>query len=68
MIMNQKNARECRSKGKQTMADVADRHVLYEKSVQCVTSEYKFVNKTFRKLRNRPAQHLREDFQPELSG
>ena len=62
MIMNQKNVKECRRKRKQTMADLADRHVLYEKSVQCVSSEYKFVNKTFRKLRKRSAQHLREDF------
>ena len=60
--MNQKNVKECRRKGKQTMADLADRHVLYEKSVQCVASEYKFVSKTFRKLRKRNARHLREDF------
>ena len=57
--MKQKNIKECRRKRKQAMADLADRHVLYEKSVQCVASEYKFVSKTFRKLRKRKAQHLR---------
>ncbi len=60
--MKPKNLKERSRKGKQTMAELADRHVLYEKSVQCVASEYKFVNKTFRKLRNRRAQYLREDF------
>jgi len=47
---------------KQTMAELADRHVLYEKSVQDVDQEYRFVNKTFRKLRGRRPQHVREDF------
>ena len=60
--MKQKNLKERRKKGKQTMADRADRHVLYEKSVQDVASEYRFVNKTFRKLRKRRARQLREDF------
>ena len=60
--MKQKNVKGRSRKGKQTMADLADRHVLYEKSVQCVSSEYKFVSKTFRKLRKRNAQYLREDF------
>lgn len=48
--------------GKQTMAEQADRHLLYEKSVQNVAAEYRFVNKTFRKLRGRRPQHAREDF------
>jgi len=60
--MNPKNLKERSRKGKKTMAELADRHVLYEKSVQCVASEYKFVNKTFHKLRNRRARYLREDF------
>jgi len=47
---------------KKTMAESADRHVLYERSVQNVAFEYKFVNKTFRKLRNRRPLHMREDF------
>jgi hypothetical protein len=51
-----------RYRKKKTMAESADRHVLYEKSVQNVTFEYKFVNKTFRKLRGRRPRHIREDF------
>jgi hypothetical protein len=47
---------------KKTMAEKADRHVLYEKSVQNVAAEYKFVSKTFRKLRGRRPRHAREDF------
>ena len=60
--MKPKNIKERSRQAKLTMAERADRHVLYEKSVQCVSSEYKFVNKTFRKLRKRRARHLREDF------
>jgi hypothetical protein len=47
---------------KKTMAERADRHVLYEKSVQDVAEEYKFISKTFRKLRGRRPRHAREDF------
>ena len=47
---------------KKTMAEKADRHVLYEKSVQNVAYEYKFVSDTFRKLRGRRPRHVREDF------
>jgi SAM-dependent methyltransferase len=47
---------------KKTLAERADRHLLYEKSVQDVAGEYKFVNKTFHKLRERRALHMREDF------
>jgi cyclopropane fatty-acyl-phospholipid synthase-like methyltransferase len=49
-------------RNKKTLAERADRHVLYEKSVQDVAGEYKFVNRTFNKLRGRKARHLREDF------
>jgi cyclopropane fatty-acyl-phospholipid synthase-like methyltransferase len=49
-------------KRKKTLAELADRHVLYEKSVQDVAGEYKFVNRTFNKLRGRKALRLREDF------
>ncbi len=51
-----------RQRKKTTMAELADRHVLYEKSVQDVDQEYRFVNKTFRKLRDRRPHHAREDF------
>jgi len=51
-----------KSRKKKTLAEKADRHVLYEKSVQNVPEEYKFVSKTFRKLRGRRPKHVREDF------
>ena len=47
---------------RKTMAETADRHVLYEKSVQNVAFEYKFVSNTYRKLRGRRPRHIREDF------
>jgi len=50
------------SRKKKTMAEQADRHVLYEKSVQDVAVEYKFISKTFRQLRGRRPVHAREDF------
>ncbi len=45
-----------------SMAESADRHALYEASVQCAESEIDFVEETFRKLRGRRAERLREDF------
>ncbi len=45
-----------------TMAGSADRHALYEASVQCAKTEVDFVDETFRRLRGRPARSLREDF------
>jgi hypothetical protein len=44
------------------MADLADRHHLYELSVQNAESEIDFVDETFTQLRGRKAQLLREDF------
>ena len=52
--------KQCRKK--KTMAEKADRHVLYEKSVQDVAVDYHFISKTFRKLRGRRPKHMREDF------
>lgn len=43
-------------------AKTADKHVLYEASVQCPEAEIDFVDKTFRRLRGRYAVSLREDF------
>src|SRR5688572_17384135 len=40
----------------------ADRHVLYERSVQSVGAEIDFVDDTFTSLRKRKALTLREDF------
>lgn len=45
-----------------TMADQADRHRLYELSVQCAEAEIDFVEHTFKQLRGRAARKLREDF------
>lgn len=43
-------------------ADNADRHILYEASVQNVETEIDFVDATFEKIRGRRASLLREDF------
>jgi len=45
-----------------TMAEQADRHELYEASVQNVEEECRFVSRTFEKLKGRPALSWREDF------
>lgn len=49
-------------KGKVSMATQADRHDLYQRSVQNVEAEIDFVDETFEKLRGRKATLLREDF------
>lgn len=43
-------------------AAAADRYRLYELAVQDVESEIDFVDRTYRRLRGRPARRLREDF------
>ncbi|MCG8379546.1 MAG: class I SAM-dependent methyltransferase [Proteobacteria bacterium] len=45
-----------------SMAELADKHIYYEESVQCVESEIDFVDETFAKIRKRKASTLREDF------
>jgi len=45
-----------------SMAEQADRHRLYEHSVQCAEAEIDFVDATYRQLRGRKAKLLREDF------
>ncbi len=45
-----------------SMAELADKHIYYEESVQCVESEIDFVDETFTKIRKRKASTLREDF------
>ena len=45
-----------------TMASQADRHALYEASVQDPDSELEFVSETFQELSGRPLRVLREDF------
>jgi len=51
-----------RKPASKSMAESADRHRLYEQSVQGVAEEYDFVSETFRTLRQRPAHSVREDF------
>jgi len=45
-----------------SLADRADRHVLYQLSVQNVESEIDFVDATYKKIRGKKAKVLREDF------
>lgn len=47
---------------KPTHAEKADRHVLYEQSVQSTEFEYEFVDSNFKRIRGRKAKLLREDF------
>ena len=47
---------------KPKVADQADRHHLYQESVQDTEAEIDFVENTWCELRNRPAELLREDF------
>lgn len=54
--------KERKKKGLPPLADLADRHSLYEQSVQSVDTEIEFLRDTFRTVRGRPAQSLREDF------
>ncbi|MEC9376170.1 MAG: class I SAM-dependent methyltransferase [Pseudomonadota bacterium] len=49
-------------KNKLTMAEQADRHELYEKSVQNVEEECDFMIATFNNIRGRKAISFREDF------
>jgi SAM-dependent methyltransferase len=48
--------------GKKKAAGQADRHYLYQESVQDTEAEIDFVEETWRELRSRPAELLREDF------
>lgn len=48
--------------GAATLAQTADRHRLYELSVQCPEAEVDFIDRNFRLLRGRSARLLREDF------
>ena len=57
-----KNTPVKQGKKAKTRAQKADRHALYEASVQCVEAEIDFIDATFEKLRGRKAIVLREDF------
>jgi hypothetical protein len=45
-----------------SMAATADRHYLYQEAVQDPVAEIDFIEETWRTLRDRPAELLREDF------
>ncbi|MCI0401250.1 MAG: methyltransferase domain-containing protein [Gammaproteobacteria bacterium] len=49
-------------RGTERMAECADAYVLYEQAVQCVEADIDFVDETFKRLRQREAYSLREDF------
>ena len=51
-----------RSPKKQQLAKRADRHALYERSVQAVDVDFEFIDRVFSKRRGRKATFLREDF------
>ncbi|MBT2988810.1 MAG: class I SAM-dependent methyltransferase [Candidatus Thiodiazotropha sp. (ex Ctena orbiculata)] len=51
-----------RKKKSPSMAKLADRHHLYELSVQCSEAEIDFVDDTYKKIHGRRAKKLREDF------
>jgi len=51
-----------RKRAEKSLADQADRHVLYQQSVQCVEAEIDMIDENFTKLRGRQATSLREDF------
>jgi len=47
---------------KQKLSEISDRHDLYQRSVQDTEAEIDFVAETWNRLRQRPAELLREDF------
>jgi len=51
-----------RSQKSKSQAERADKHVLYQDSVQCVEAEIDFVDETYKNLRGSLAKTLREDF------
>jgi SAM-dependent methyltransferase len=61
-MASKNNKKKTKKPSAPTMAELADRHICYEESVQCVESEIDFVDVTFTKLRKRKAKALREDF------
>ncbi len=62
MAKPKKIHKERKVKGLPPLADLADRHDLYEQSVQSVETEIDFLRDTYRTVRGRPAESLREDF------
>lgn len=61
MARGNKNKKNKTSQGP-SQAELADKHLLYEESVQCVEAEIDFISETFNKIRGRSARTVREDF------
>ena len=57
-----RGARHLKRKQQPKQAELADRHYLYEQSVQSVEHEVEFLVDTYREIRGREAILLREDF------
>jgi len=51
-----------RRRTEKSLAEQADRHSLYQESVQCVEAEIDMIDENFKKLRGQHATSLREDF------
>ena len=62
MSKRQDKILKARGGKKPKMADLADRHDLYQRSVQSVDDEVVFIDERFRELRGRDLVLLREDF------
>jgi hypothetical protein len=58
----EKRTSKKRSKKKKTMAERADRHVLYEQAVQDPKADVTTLAKLYKKIRKKPALAFREDF------
>ena len=64
--MNKKKPSYRRRAGK-SLAEKADRHTLYQESVQCVEAEIDMIDENFKKLRKRQAhleRHKKQDQNP----
>ncbi len=57
-----KKKKKKKGKKKETLAQSADRHDLYQKSVQEPEADVRFMRRVFKKLRGRKALVMREDF------
>jgi SAM-dependent methyltransferase len=57
-----KKASTSKSQKKKTMAETADSHVLYERSVQCTESSIEVIDLIYEATANKKPRFLREDF------
>ena len=60
--MGKSSSRRKSGKNKLTQAQQADKHILYEKTVQSPETEIDFIDNTYRDLRGHHAASMREDF------